>query len=254
MDPRTFVPHFHDLKRFAKSPMHYLAGLGVEGADSAPFRFGRLVHHQTLGGGEIHIFKGKTRQGKAWDEFKEGKDERDIYKQDEVDEAGRVTETVLAHPIAGELLRGQCEVPVEWTMNGRKVATRGIDVLNRPSRFLTDLKTTSNAEPGTFQRGALRYGYHAQCAMYVDAAASLGVNVQDVYVVAVETSAPYAVTVHRLAPRLLEEGRKLVRSWMERLRACEEANEWPGYTQSICDWDIVEDSFGIIIDGEEVAA
>lgn len=254
MDPRTFVPHFHDLKRFAKSPQHYLAGLGVEGPDSAPFRFGRLTHRVTLGGGEIHIFKGKVRNGKEWEAFKEGKNEKDIFKQDELDEALRIAAVLKTHPIASELLEGDHEVPVEWTMLGRKVATRGLDTINRKTRRHVELKTTSNAEPFTFQRGALRYGYHAQCAMYDDAARSLGIEVDEHYVVAVETSEPYAVTVHRLSPRLLGEGRKLVCSWMERLKVCEEANEWPGYSQSVCEWDLDADGLTLLIDGEEVAA
>lgn len=253
MDPRAFVPHFHDLKRFSRSPAHYLAGLGVEGPDSAPFRFGRLVHRTTLGGGAIHVFRGKVRNGKEWEAFKEGKDEKDIFKQDELDEALRITAVLKTHPIAAELLEGEHELPVEWTMLGRKVATRGIDTLNRRARRHVELKTTSNAEPYAFQRGALRYGYHAQCAMYDDAARSLGVEIAEHYVIAVETSAPYAVTVHRVTPRLLEEGRKLIRSWVERLRVCEEANEWPSYVQSVVDWDVVEDA-GLIIDGEEIAA
>lgn len=253
IDPRTFVPHFHDLKRLAKSPAHYRAGLGVKGADAAPFRFGRLTHRCTLGGGEIHIFKGKVRNGKEWEAFKEGKNEEDIFKQDELDEALRIAAVLKTHPIAAELLEGEHELPVEWTMLGRKVATRGIDILNRKARRVVDLKTTSNAEPYAFQRGALRYGYHAQLAAYDDAARSLGVDIAEHYVIAVETSEPYAVTVHRLSPRLLDEGRKLIRSWMERLKACEEADEWPSYTQSVCEWDLDAD-FGLIIDGEELAA
>jgi hypothetical protein len=252
MDPKTYAPHFHDLKRFAKSPLHYLTGLGVDGPDSAAFRFGRLTHAVTLGVGEINIFEGKTRQGKAWEEFASKHDERTIYKKDEVEEAKRIADAVHNDPLARDLLVGRFEVPAEWTMNGRKVATRGIDILG--SSFICDLKTTSNAEPHTFQRGGLRYGYHAQLAMYLDAARTLGSKASEAYVIAVETAPPYAVTVHHLSPRLLEEGRKLVRSWMERLRACEEADEWPSYTQCIVEWDIVEDSFGLIIDGEEVAA
>jgi hypothetical protein len=259
MDPRAYVPHFHDLKLLAKSPQHYRAAISRSpeereaDSDKPVFRKGTITHKLTLGGDYV-VFKGARRAGKDWDAFLAENAGRFIVKQDELDEAKRISEAALSHPLAADVLRGQCEVPVEWIMNGRKVATHGLDVLNKPQRFLTDLKTTNCAEPGAFQRAALRYGYHAQCAMYVDAAHSLGVNVEDVFVVAVETAAPYAVTVHRLSPRLLDEGRKLVRLWMEKLRACEEADEWPGYTQSICDWDIVEDSFGLIIDGEEVAA
>lgn len=251
MDPRAFVPHFHDLKRMSRSPAHYLAGLGVEGPDTASFRFGRLVHALTLGG-PVYVFEGARRAGKEWESFIDGKNERDVYKRDEVDAARNVADAVKVHPLAAPLLDGRHEVPAEWTMNGRKVATRGIDILG--GAFVCDLKTTNNAEPFAFQRGALRYGYHAQLAMYLDAARALGEHPRDAYVIAVETAAPYAVTVHRLSPRLLEEGRKLVRSWMERLQACEEADEWPSYVQSIVEWDVVDDEVGLIIDGEDLAA
>jgi hypothetical protein len=250
MDPKAMTPHFHDLKRLARSPAHYLAGLGVESEDTAAFRFGRLVHALTLGG-PVHVFEGARRAGKEWEAFAAAHNERDIYKRDEVDAARRVSDAVKAHPIASKFLDGAHEVPAVWSMYGRKVATRGIDICN--PRFICDLKTTSNAEPYTFQRGALRYAYHAQCAMYVDAARDMNLDVQHAFVIAVETAAPYAITVHQLTPRMLEEGRKLVRSWIERLRACEEANEWPGYVQSIVDWDVVEEA-GLIIDGEEIAA
>lgn len=251
MDPRLFTPHFHDLKRFSRSPAHYLAGLGVEGEDTAAFRFGRLVHCLVLGG-PVHIFEGARRAGKDWEAFIADKNERDVYKQSEVDAARKVADAVKSNPLAAPMLDGAHEVPASWTMYGRKVATRGIDICN--PKFICDLKTTNNAEPFTFQRGGLRYGYHAQCAMYVDAARDMGLDVTEAYVIAVETQAPYAVTVHHLTPRILEEGRKLVRSWIERLRACEEANEFPSYVQSVVDWDVAEDSFGLIIDGEEIAA
>lgn len=251
MDPRQFAPHFHDLKRMSKSPAHYLAGLGVEGTDSAAFRFGRLVHALTLGG-TVHVFEGSRRAGKEWEAFLEGKNERDVYKTDEVADARKVADALKAHPLAAPLFEGSHEVPAEWSMNGRKVATRGIDILH--PRRVVDLKTTNNAEPYAFQRGALRYAYHAQLAMYLDAAHALGARPEEAYVIAVETNAPYAVTVHRLSPRLLDEGRKLVRSWMERLQACEEADEWPSYVQSVVDWDVIDADMDLIIDGEAVAA
>lgn len=259
MDPRAYVPHFHDLKVLGtKSPAHYHALITQPAevreleSDRPAFRFGRLCH-KTILGGDYVVFSDGDRRGKKWETFAEANKGRDIFKADEVNEALAIAAAVRTHPIAGELLEGEHEVPVEWTMLGRKVATRGLDILNRKARRHVELKTTSNGEPYTFQRGASRFGYHAQCAMYDDAARSLGVDIKDHFVITVETFAPYVVTVHHIAPRVLEEGRKLVRSWMERLQACEEANEWPAYTQSIVEWDL-DAEVGLIIDGEEVAA
>lgn len=250
MDPRDRVIHFHDLKRMARSPAHYLAGLELDESDKPAFRFGRLVHKILLGGHYV-VYDGGDRRGKKWEEFAAAHEGQDIFKTDEVHEALMVADAVRTHPLAAPLLVGDHEVPVQWTMLGRKVQTRGIDVLG--PRRIVELKTTSNAEPSTFQRGALRFGYHAQLAMYHDAALSLGRDIEEHFVIAVETVPPFAVTVLRPTMRLIGEGTKLLRSWMERLKSCEEANEWPAYCQSIVDWDVVDD-VGLIIDGEEIAA
>ncbi len=249
MDPREHVVHFHDLKRLDTSPAHYLAAL-QNPSDSSRFQFGRLVHQTLLGGPPSAVWDGE-RRGNAWKEFKEANAHRDISTKAEVEKATRIANAVITHPIASQFLDGKMEVPVEWKQYGRKCATRGIDVLGRT--FIADLKTTSTVRPYQFLRGAERYGYHAQLAMYLDAAASIGHRVEEAYVIAVETEPPYDVAVFRLTQNILEQGRRKVRLWFEMLRACEESNEWPGHTQSIVDWDVNE-GVDLIIDGEEVAA
>jgi hypothetical protein len=253
MNPRDHVVHFHDLKRIARSPAHYLAGLSADDTDKPSFRFGRLVHKILLGGDYV-VYAG-DRRGNAWKAFQEEHQGQDIFTAEEAVKAKAIADAVRSHDIAGALLEGEHELPVEWSMFGRKCATRGIDILSRQKRVIVDLKTASTTEPWLFSRAARRYCYHAQLAMYVDAAASLDVQVDDAYLIAVETAAPYAVTVLHATPRVLDEGRKLLRSWMERLLACEEADAWPAYTQSVVEFD-VEDSGDVVleIDGEEIAA
>lgn len=251
MDPREHVVHFHDLKRIARSPAHYLAGLSIDDSAKPAYRFGRLGHKILLGGAFV-VYAGE-RRGNAWKDFQAQNEGADIFTAEEAVRANAVAEAVRAHPLAAPLLVGEHEKPVSWNMFGRKCATRGIDVINGSKRFLVDLKTASTTEPYTFMRAATRYGYHAQLAMYADAAASLGTPVDDAYLIAVETAPPYAVTVLHASPRILEEGTRLLRLWMERLLACESANEWPAYTQSIVEFDMDTD-VTLIVDGEEIAA
>jgi hypothetical protein len=211
-------------------------------------RFGQLVHAIVLGG--KFIVWPKERRGKEWDAFEEGHGGELIVTATEHDKALLIAKSVREHPIAADLIRGRCEQEMTWTSNGRACAGR-LDVVN--DTFWTELKSANCTEPYRFQRAARRMSYHAQMAWYQDAAVANGYPVRTGYIVAVETAPPWAVTVLRLTPRALEEGRKLCRFWLERLIGCEQCNEWPSYTQSIVDFDVGDD-IDLIIDGEEIAA
>lgn len=247
MDPREHPVHFTTLKAISKSPLHYLTALGGR-EDTAAMRLGRLVHTIVLGGPPSVVWNG-DRRGKAWESFAEENAGREIVTQKEVAKVTAIANAVMGDPVAAPYLVGRTEHAVEWSMFGRKCATRGIDVLG--PNWITDLKTTNCAEPNAFRRAALRMGYHAQLAMYRDAAASLGVRADFGIIVAVETAPPFAVTVHRLRASALDEGDKLLRLWFERLLACELTGDWPGYAQDVLDFEVNED-FGIVIDGDDV--
>lgn len=235
--------HFTNLKKMAQSPAHYAASIGVED-DSLAFRLGRLTHALCLGaqqGVKWAVFEG-SRRGKAWDEFKAAHEGYDLFTKSEHALAKNMALAITRDLRAKVLLDGEFELPVEWTHEtGRKCATRGLDILNRPSRYIVDIKTAQTTQPGRFTREALRMGYHAQASFYRDAARSIGVEVSDVYLIAVEKKAPHVVTVLRFSARAMTEGDKLIRSWMEQLIACEAADEWPGYVQSIVEIDMPED-------------
>lgn len=165
-----------------------------------------------------------------------------IVTSSEYSVAARVAEAVRSHPIARELLEGETERPLEWPVLGRACAGQ-LDVL--ASTRVVDLKTSTKTEPEWFRRHAIGMRYHAQLEWYRAGAVACGYPIEECFVVAVETRPPYAVTCLRLTERALEAGAKTVRLWMERLLACEQADEWPAYVQSIVDLD-VEDDFGLL--------
>lgn len=240
--------HFSTLKLMAKSPAHVKAAIDNEWAPTRAMNLGTLIHSLVLGG-DVVVYEGQ-RRGKAWEAFEEEHDGRFIVTRKEHDDARRAADAVQRHPIAGPLLDGRKEWAWRTMLHGRPCAGR-IDVAGL--RATVDLKSTNDAEPFRFQRACLRMGYHAQLAWYQDARRMLGEDPGDAYIIGVETKAPFAVTVLRVTPRALLEGQKLNRLWLERLAACEAADEWPGYVQSIVDLDVAEDA-GLIIDGEEVEA
>lgn len=251
--------HFSNLKRIATSPAHYLASIGPQD-DTDAYALGRLTHALILGG-KYAVYEG-VRRGKEWDRFKAeqlgaGLTDEQLYTSSQFAQARAMSDAVLSDPIAPMYLRGEHEVPMEWTApTGRRCATRGIDVLNRERKFITELKTATCTAPWKFGWEAKRYGYHAQGAFYQNACRLAGIEINDVYIISVEKKKPYAVTVFHLTPRLLIEGDKLCRSWLECLRTCEEGNCFPPYAQYVVELDVDEDQGDVtlMIDGEEVAA
>lgn len=233
---------FSQLKAMSRSPQHYAHGITTERTDSPAMRLGRLVHSLILGpvasDAPIRAYEGE-RRGKAWQAFQEQMPGADIVTGAEYAKGEAIASAVLSDPVASQFVRGETEKAIAWEHCGRACSSR-LDVLGRHAAgaFVADLKTTTDASVVGFQRQAWKMAYAAQLAFYSDAAAHIGVECVDAYLVAVETSAPYAVTVHRLTKRALDEGRRTYRAWFERLLVCESSRDWPGYALSACEMDV----------------
>jgi hypothetical protein len=57
------------------------------------------------------------------------------------------------------------------------------------------------------------------------------------YIVAVESSAPYPVTVIRVTDKMRNKGARQCRMWFEQLLVCERSGHFPGYVEADVDWD-----------------
>jgi hypothetical protein len=88
---------------------------------------------------------------------------------------------------------------------------------------------------------ALRMGWLAQGVWYLDGLAAGGQILRHVRIVAVEPTAPYAVTVFKLTAKAMDGARRTYRSWFEHLMACEASDEWPPYAQGEVDLDVPDD-------------
>jgi hypothetical protein len=245
---------FSHLKKLAQSPAHFRAAVdATESYDSPAMRLGRLVHTLVLGGPEVAVYDGE-RRGKAWQEFKAAHDGQEIVTISEHEKAAAIARAVTDDPVAARyLLRPDAvtEQRIEWDLDGRPCSSTP-DFVSRADSLLVDLKTSQTSEPGRFGRLAIAMHYHAQLAFYRWALeVSQGWRPATCVLVAVETAAPYPVTVHVLTDRALDEGEKLCRAWLERLAVCEASNAWPGYTQAALDLDC-EPALALSIDGEEV--
>lgn len=229
---------FSELKHIGQSPAHYIERRRNPIEPTANMLFGTAVHAMVLGGRPIVQWAG-DRRGNAWLEFAAEHKDATILKQKEYDEARRCADAILSDPVAAPLLVGRREYPLEWTFMGRRCRTRGIDVLG--AGFLTELKTTSCSESGTFSRESQRMQYHAQVAFYsYGVEAVMQENVERIFLVAAERRAPYAVSVLELPEEGLSLGTRTCIAWLERLKTSEASDQWPTYTQGVSMLEVYE--------------
>ena len=241
IDPRTVPVRFSRLKNIGLSPAHYVASL-TDDDDTLARRIGRGVH-AVLFNQPFAVWDGGQRRGKKWDAWK--KKHADVVQLNVKEHAHSkaVADAVLNNSIARDLLFGDDTVreeTLEWRVNGR--LCRGTpDCRNR--RRVVDLKTHRRMPPARFVQAAQWMGYAAQLDWYREGGVCNGLVDEDaeLFIVAVESVRPYAVTCYRLTDRAAEMGRKQWSGWMESLLVCEASGQFPAYAQSILPFDVAED-------------
>lgn len=251
-DPRSIPVRFSNLKQMAQSPAHYFQACqrDQDGPGTLAMKLGSGVHAMLFGQPWV-AYPGR-RAGKEWDAFELEHAGSVILNEREAATAKATADAVRANPLAASLLLAPdvvVEKRLDWMRDGR--ACRGTpDAVG--DGFIVDLKTTKCAEPVRFVKDATWRGYHAQVAFYAAALETLGRQVTDLYIVAVESAAPHCVTVLRLDSSAWLAGNALVGSWWQRLRVCEESNEWPGYTDAMVRFGVEDNGDRLIIGGEEM--
>jgi hypothetical protein len=256
MDPRQIPVRQSNLKRMARSPLHYLDGLTTD-HETRPMRVGFAVDARVFGATSVVVYDGE-RRGNAWKTFQAENDGRRIITRPEDADAEPIAAAIKKGTspqavMARKLLAGQHQVEIDWKYLGRDCQSH-LDVL--ADRHIADLKVTNDVDPGRFVRHAQRMGWVAQGAFYRMAARARGHVVDDVYIVAVENKRPYDVLNVRITPEALAEADKQIRGWMERLLGCEATGEWPGQSQDVVDLLPFQgdEEVSLLIDGEEIAA
>lgn len=243
-----------DLKSMALSPAHFKhrrdhRGEGKKRATSV----GTVAHAMLLGGEAPVIYPGKVRNGKKWEAFRDDPEHagRIILIQSEYDAAVGCARSVEANREAMELLEGEHEAELpKWSRAGR--ACGGRPDVRHPKRIV-ELKTSVTSDPMRFPRLGQRMGYHAQLAWYLDGWASVGGTATEAFIVAVETTPPYVVTIFELTERALDQGRRMYSLWFEQLLNCEASDTWPPYAQSIVPFDVPEEETEFVYPDEELA-
>jgi hypothetical protein len=231
---------FSRLRLMGSCPAKYAHGY-VE--PSSAMDVGSAVHSHMLSGKTISFYPGKVRNGGEWEKWEADHPDDLILTKKEFAAAKAMEKSIRSSSLAMSKLEGIRELTRLYDFDGRPC--RSTPDVDNPD-FLTELKTGETAEPRRFAYKVRDFCYHGQLAWYDQAVGGR----KDHFVVAVEAKPPYVVTVFRLLPPSIEQGRKLIRLWLEQLKNCEASNEWPGYCQSIVDLD-VSDTELTFADGDE---
>ena len=134
---------------------------------------------------------------------------------------------------AGPLFSGhQPEVSVFADLYGQPCKARldawhEDDGTGRP--LIVDLKTTQDANPETFARTALTYGYEQQMAHYRDIMEAETGTLPRFLFVLVEKTAPYLVSVVELDDLFYDLGKQKNEAAAAKWLHAKETGQWPGY-------------------------
>lgn len=248
MSPTDLEPvRFSRLKLFGKSAAHYAANARD---DSASLRKGGATHSYLLGDeGSVVVYEDGARnpRHKKYQDFLSANEDKLILSPSEFTDVDGMRRAIMRHPRAVQLLDGIREERIEWSIAGRACAGTPDVVHLRPdgTKVLVELKTSVSAAPDLFRWQAKKMAYHAQLAWYAQglelSMAYKPGPVVEQYIVAVESSPPYPVTVIRVTDKMRDSGLRQCRFWFEQLLVCESSNHFPGYVEADVDWDVEDE-------------
>lgn len=148
-------------------------------------------------------------------------------------------DAVLAHPIAGELVRQALarELSATWTdpETGAPCKARlDLLALHEGRVVVPDIKTCRDASWRAFQKDIQTYHYATQASWYLGGLSALEPGPERGWLwIAVESEAPHGVAVYEPDEDLLQRG------WDARARAlalhleCTRTGRWPGYPETV---------------------
>ena len=226
-------------KKLLKSALHYRLERDHPSEPTASMQLGTRVHLLVLERARVAsgvaIFEGKSRKGKAWDEFELEHAGQLIVTVEEFGFATAMADSVADHPAAAKLLAAatEREFSLFWTD-----AQYGVPCKCRFDLIAlgggVDLKSTSDASPDGFPRLAATYGYHIGAAHYNSGAEHvLNESLRFFVLIAVENEPPHAVAVYNFDPADIMAGQHQMAIAAERYRDALARNVWAGYSPTI---------------------
>ncbi len=233
---------FSHLRAYGRSAAHGHHARTSEVDETYAMERGTAVHAMIFGTREVVAYPGATRRGKEYDAFVQAHPDTEILTTAEYHKARRMAMSVLDCKLAAPFLNGVREETLLFKWMG--MDCRATPDVRGPD-FLTELKTTANADPTKFLWDARRRHYHAQLRFQEFGCEKHHIKILDHWIVAVESTEPHPVTVFHVEPEALEEGEELLMLWAERMKNCEASNVFPPYVDCIVPLVWPKDDFAL---------
>ena len=168
--------------------------------------FGRAFHLAILEpqvfSEQVVVYSGKTKRGKAWDEFCQENEGKTIITEIEFECIKGMENVLFSNKDIARKLHGNKEVPMVWQDPLSSVLCKGkVDIINGGQ--IVDIKTTQDASFEAFRRSAYKYGYNRQSAFYLD-----GFGAKSFVFIVIEKKAPYNVGVYHCSNDFIDSGRE----------------------------------------------
>lgn len=252
------------MKKFLKTPAHFLDYKSRKQEDTDALQFGRIFHARVLEKKPVvglPRVDGRTKEGKVIKErFLADNAGKLVLSSDDYEILNGMADSLERHPVVKNLLsEGKAEQSgfVKCSETGLYLKARFDWML--PDGLIVDLKTTSrSAAPEDFERQVFEYGYHISAAWYLNVLSKLKAAKHDTFIlIAVEKTPPYLCSVSVIKAPVLELGMERIRRSLPKLRECLETNSFPGYSEQIHEigiplWAIAKEEMKIGLQGEAV--
>ena len=203
-----------------KSPQHLLQYMQGAQEESKALDIGKAFHTMVLEPSKIDnqviVFEGKTRRGKAWDEFKMENADKTIVSTSEWNMINNMSNILFENEQAMSFIsESKHEVVEVWEDRGINCKGKADMVVTNidDKKILIDLKTTRDSSPESFRRSAYNYGYDRQAAFYLD-----GFQADEFWFLVIEKESPYRVGIYKASEEFIEGGRQKNQSLLERYK------------------------------------
>lgn len=215
-----------------KSPAHIFAPRKVTPA----LEDGRIIHMAVLEperfADQVVVMPNvdaRTKEGKAErDAFKAANEGKTLVSASDHETYKLMQSQVWVDDTARKLLeKGDAEVSIFWEADGVQCKAR-FDFISALG-VAVDLKTTISSKPESFTYDAYKYGYHRQIAWYMRGAKAVGLDLANMFLIAVEKTAPFPVSIFDLDAESYEVANMELDKLFAIYCKCKAENYWPAY-------------------------